>query len=128
MSNIIRISIRRTTMDERDPFTDFCQMAGICNDADKQNIPMQILQLLQKYEHLNSTDLSKFTEMSRGSVLNHLENLIESGFVFKYGKDYYLRDKNFSAIVNLLEKDLLRTIERMKKYAKQIDSIMNSEI
>ena len=128
MVNIVRISIKRSFVPESDPFTDFCRLSGVCSSLDRQNIAMKILQLLYKYESLNSTDLSKLTGMSRGAILNHLENLMESGFVFKYGKEYFLREKSFEKIVDLIEKDLLRTVTKMKQYAKLIDTALEEEM
>jgi DNA-binding Lrp family transcriptional regulator len=82
---------------------------------------MKILKLIYDNNKMNPTDLSRLTGMSRGAILNQLEHLCESGFIFKYGKDYYLRDQTFSKIVELIEKDIINTLEQMKAYAKEMD-------
>ncbi len=121
MSRMIRISIKRITIDGTDPFINFCQIMGVDTSFDKNRTAMKILEILYRYEGLNSTQISKMTDMSRGAILNHLENLIDMGLIFKYGKNYYLVDKDFSKIVDMMEKDLRNTIDRLKTYAKEID-------
>jgi len=118
----IRIIIKRVRHIERDPFMELCNLSGVYSTTDKNRVAMRILLLLHKYGELNSTDISKELGISRGSVLNHIENLMESGFVFKYGKSYHLRESTFSEIVEQMEKDIKKTLERMRQYAKELDS------
>jgi len=120
MPQIIRISIKKVTLKSQDPFANFCNIMGVA-DIDKNKIVMQILELLYKYDGLNSTELSRLTGKSRGAILNHLENLIDAGFIFKYGKQYYLRDRNFSHILKLIERDISRTLDMLRHYAQDID-------
>lgn len=121
MVETIKIIMRRTSISERDPFMDFCCLSGIYSSTDKNRTAMRILLLLHKYDGMNSTEICKTLGVSRGAALNHIERLIDSGFIFKYGKNYHLREDSFSEIVSQMEKDIKKTIDKMRAYAKELD-------
>ena len=77
---------------------------------------------------VTSTTIAQKIGMSRGSVINHLNNLLNAGLIEKGGKYYFARHKTMQGIIDELEDDLLHTFLRIKRVAKEIDSEIDNVI
>ena len=66
--------------------------------------------------------------MSRGSVINHLNNLLNAGLIEKGGKYYFTRHKTMEGIITEIEDDIVHIFSRMKRIAKEVDSEMDDVI
>ena len=71
---------------------------------------------------LTSTTIAERIGMSRGSVINHLNNLKKAGLIEKGGKYYFARHKTMAGIITEVEDDMLHIFLRMKRVAKEIDN------
>jgi len=77
---------------------------------------------------VTSTTIAEKIGMSRGSVINHLNNLLNAGLIEKGGKYYFARHKTMQGIIDEIEDDVLHTFSRMKRVSKEIDSEIDNVI
>ncbi len=114
-----------------DPFKELdwiCQSLGFFEPIDKDKtasaIFREIVSSTEKRQSITSTSLAESVGMSRGSVINHLNNLLRSGLIIRVGRQYTPRSKSVYRTIEEIEEDVDRIFERMKKIAKAIDQEM----
>ena len=59
--------------------------------------------------------------MSRGAVINHLNNLLHSGLVEKNGHFYSARSRSMKRTIEEIEEDVERVFSQLKKAAEGLD-------
>jgi len=98
---------------------------GLFNLRDKDKSCFRVfIELLKsaKQKHVMTSDeMASKLGLSRGTVIHHINKLIESGLVVHEGNKYGLRVENLSSLVGEVEKDFKRACEDMKKIAQEID-------
>ena len=72
-------------------------------------------------EGLTSDEISDRVGLSRGTVVHHLNSLMGAGLVVSRKSKYILRVDSLTDLVDEVEHDLLRTMERLKVIAENID-------
>ncbi len=106
-------------------FEWLCQSLGFLEPIDKDKTAFSVLKEIisasEKGEALTSTAISNRIGMSRGAVINHLNNLLRSGLIVKHGKFYVSRSRTMQGTIQEIEEDIERIFSKMKKAAKQID-------
>ncbi|MFW6450420.1 MAG: helix-turn-helix domain-containing protein [Nanoarchaeota archaeon] len=71
---------------------------------------------------LTSDEIAYRLNLTRGTVIHHINKLISSGIVEREGnKGYILRAHSMSELVDEIEEDLKRTYENIRKVAKNLD-------
>jgi len=70
---------------------------------------------------LTSDELASKLHLTRGTVIHHVNKLMESGLVIHSKSHYLLRVDNLKALVEEVEKDIQRTTADLKKIAEDID-------
>lgn len=73
---------------------------------------------------MSSDGLAESTGLSRGTVVHHLNKLIESGLVLYDGRNYWLRDSNLELLVDEIRKDAEKTIEDLRRVARELDRML----
>jgi transposase len=124
-----RVTLRKVERPFKDDFEH--QLAWICSsmgffepiDKDKNAAAMfkEIVLATEKGEALSSTALAQRIGMSRGAVLNHLNNLQRSGLIEKNGKYYSARSRSMKRTIEEIEEDVERIFFQLKKAAEEID-------
>lgn len=78
---------------------------------------------LEKAHHgmLSSSEIAKRLKISRGAVINQLNNLQRSGLVVKRGRLYAVRSNSILRTVEELEADVEKVFEKAKRVALKID-------
>ncbi len=71
---------------------------------------------------LTSDQIAEMLDLSRGTVIYHINNLLETGLVMHDGNSYMLRVDKLSDLINEVEKDIQRTLGRLKEVAEMIDN------
>jgi predicted transcriptional regulator len=98
---------------------------GLFNIRDKDSscfrIFIELLKNSKNNEGLSSDEIALKSKLTRGTVVHHLNKLIESGIVISYKNRYQLREQNLKILVDELKKDINRTMEDLKKIAENID-------
>ncbi len=124
-----QIVIRRV---ER-PFSDslekefewLCRSLGFLEPIDRgktaSSIFREIVKATEKGMPLTSSQIADRVKMSRGSVVNHLNNLQRSGLVVRQGRHYFARSRSMFRTIEEIEEDIDRIFARMKRTAREID-------
>ena len=98
---------------------------GLFNLRDKDKSTFRLfIELLKsaKSRHpLTSDDLAERLSLSRGTIIHHINKLMESGMVVHEGNVYTLRVENLKSLIEEVEKDIRRACEDLKEVAKEID-------
>ena len=98
---------------------------GLFNLRDKDKscfrVFIELVKTAKKGIPLSSDELAYRLDLSRGTVVHHINKLIESGIVVQANKGYILRVDNLRALIDEVEKDLRRTCDDLRSMAKEID-------
>ncbi|MBU2100457.1 winged helix-turn-helix domain-containing protein [Candidatus Micrarchaeota archaeon] len=73
---------------------------------------------------LTSTEISERVGMSRGAVINHLNNLLRSGLILRQGSKFRARSKSMFRTIKELQDEIDLVFKRMEETAKQLDEEM----
>lgn len=102
-----------------------CQSFGFFEPIDKDKtaaaVFREVVAATEKGLALTSTAIAEQVGMSRGAVINHLNNLLRSGLITKHGRYYSSRSKSMYRTIQEIEEDIDRIFEKMKERAKEID-------
>lgn len=102
-----------------------CMSFGFFEPIDREktasNIFKQIVLATEKGKPVSSTALAKRVKMSRGSVINHLNNLQRSGLIVRQGRFYLSRSPSMFRTIEEIQEDIERIFEKLKKTAMEID-------
>ena len=98
---------------------------GLFNLRDRDSscfrIFIELVKSSRKKKPLSSDELAYKTELSRGTIIHHLNRLMGSGIVVNEKNKYILRVENLKVLVDEIEKDIKRTCSDLKEIAKNID-------
>jgi len=97
-------------------------------DRDKScfRVFLELLKSAKAGSLLSSDDISAKLSLTRGTVIHHINRLIESGLVVHEGNTYTLRVSNLRMLIDELEKDARRTWEDLKDIAREIDEQLDN--
>jgi len=85
---------------------------------------LELLKAAKRGHPLSSDDLAEELRLTRGTVVHHLNNLIDAGIVVYDGRRYWLREPRLEVLLDELRKDMERTIDDLKRAAKDIDETL----
>ncbi|MBN1386081.1 ArsR family transcriptional regulator [Candidatus Woesearchaeota archaeon] len=80
-----------------------------------------LLKAGKKNQSLTSDELADQLDLSRGTVVHHLNKLMEAGLVLHERNNYMLRVSKVSDLVDEIKQDMERTLQDIKKVADDID-------
>lgn len=99
---------------------------GLFNLRDKNKSCFRIfIELLKSAKHgkpLTSDELADILNLSRGTVVHHINRLMDSGLVIHEKNTYLLRVENLSELIHEIEKDIQRTLSDLREVAREIDT------
>jgi len=102
---------------------------GLFNLRDKNKscfrIFIELIKSAKASKLLTSDELADYLNLSRGTVIHHVNRLIESGLIVHEGNKYILRVDNLSDLIDEVEKDIKRTLEDLRVAAGNIDTRLN---
>ena len=111
--------------DLEDDLEWICRSFGFFEPIDRSKtasgIFKEIVFAAEKNKPISSSLLAEHVKMSRGSVINHLNNLLRSGLIVKQGRTYLPRSRSMFRTIEEIEEDIDRIFAKMKKAAKEID-------
>jgi len=124
-----RITIVRIRKPVKDSLNDdlqwFGNSLGLFNLRDKDRscfrIFIELLKSTKQNRPLTSDEIAFKTGLSRGTVVHHLTKLIDAGIVIHDKSRYILRVSKLEAVVDEIQKDLLRTCDDLRQVAREID-------
>ena len=103
----------------------FGSSLGLFNlrDRDKSTfrVFIELLKSSKAKQTLTSDELALRLALTRGTIIHHINKLMESGLVIHEGNKYILRVENLKSLIEEVEKDLKRACDDLKEVAKEID-------
>ena len=98
---------------------------GLFTERDKDSslyrLFVELIKSRRSNQLLTSDELAHRVGLSRGTVVHHLNKLLESGIVVSERNRYALRVGNLEVLIEELRKDVRRTLDDLKAIARQID-------
>lgn len=121
--------------DDKDPekiIRWFVAVLGLSGD-EKNSMEEQILRdfalaAREGEEGLSSSELRFKKDVARSTVIYHLNRFIEAGIIVKHGRKYHLRATEMSKVIEELEYDIDREMQRMLDMAKEFDRMFYNQI
>ncbi len=112
-------------MDVNEEFQFFSDSLGLFNDRDKEKSCFRIfLELIKASNHdhlLSSDNIADRSNLSRATVIHHMDKLIDSGLVVSRKEGYLLKADNFDTLLDQLKDEVNITIENLRESAKNIN-------
>ena len=100
----------------------FSESFGLFSQRDKDESCFRLfIALLQAKRPMSSNELAYKLNLSRATVIHHLNKLISCGLIIIEGNKYILREKNLELSLKRIKEDLISTFEEMEAEAKRID-------
>ncbi len=90
-------------------------------DSSCYRIFIELLKSTKVHRPLSSDDIAHNTKLSRGTVMHHVNRLMESGIVITERRRYRLRESNLEILMDDLERDIDKAMREMKEMARKID-------
>ena len=92
-------------------------------DRDKSTFRLfiELLKSAKAKQSLTSDELASKLTLSRGTIIHHINKLMESGILIHEGNRYTLRVENLKSLIDEVEKDIKRACDDLKEVAKEID-------
>jgi len=106
----------------------FGDSLGLFNLRDKDKscfrIFIELIKAAKHREPLSSDEIAFRLNLSRGTVVHHINKLLEAGIVIHHKNKYMLRVDNLSSLIDELHRDIRKTCISLKEIAKDIDNAM----
>ncbi|MFH1641706.1 MAG: winged helix-turn-helix domain-containing protein [Nanoarchaeota archaeon] len=83
---------------------------------------IELLKAAKVKRPLTSDELAYHLDLSRGTVIHHINNLMSSGLVSQEHNRYMLRVDNLKDLIDEVEEDIRRTCKSLRTIAEKIDS------
>ena len=95
-------------------------------DKDKScfRLFVELIKSAKANHSISSDELAYRLGLSRGTIIHHMNKLIEAGLVVPQDNRYILRVNTLRDLIGEIEKDLQRTCEDLKKAAKEVDEYL----
>ncbi|MBW2971963.1 winged helix-turn-helix domain-containing protein [Candidatus Woesearchaeota archaeon] len=98
---------------------------GLFNLRDKDKscfrVFIELLKAAKRRQPISSDELAYRLGLTRGTVVHHINKLMEAGIVVHEGKRYFLRVDKLEALIQEIRKDLMRTCDDLQGIAQEID-------
>lgn len=98
-------------------------------DRDKScfRIFIELLKAAKLNHPLKSDEIAARAHLSRGTVIHHVNKLMESGIVVNDRNRYMLRVSNLKALIDEVERDVRRACDSLKEIANDVDKRLGLE-
>jgi len=98
---------------------------GLFNLRDKESSCFRVFITLVKRaknnQPISSDGIAEKLDLSRSTVLHHLNRLVDAGIVSREKGGYALRETNLSQVIKDIRQDLESTFSELQKIADEID-------
>lgn len=123
---IMIIKVRKTPSDNvNEELRWLGNSLGLFGLRDKDSSCFRVFITLMKNtkrnDSISSDEIAERLHLSRGTVVHHLNNLMNSGIVIRERNGYLLRENNLSGIIKDMKRDMESVFDELKRTAKEID-------
>lgn len=73
---------------------------------------------------LTSDEIASRTNLSRGTVVHHLNKLMKGGMVINIENRYSLKVDRLSKLVDVVEEDILKTLDELRNVGEDLDEMV----
>lgn len=98
---------------------------GLFNIRDKDSscfrVFITLVRKAKRHEPISSDDIAERLDLTRGTVVHHLNRLMGAGLVVREKEGYLLRENSIHNIVRDIHRDLENFFEELEKAAEEID-------
>ncbi len=98
---------------------------GLFNLRDKDKscfrVFIELLKAAKRKQPISSDELAFRLDLTRGTVVHHINRLKESGIVVHEGKRYFLRVDKLEELIKEIKDDVAKTCDDLELIAKEID-------
>ena len=98
---------------------------GLFNERDKDKscfrIFIELLKSTRAHRPVSSDEIAYKLGLSRGTVMHHINKLIDAGIVIVEQGKYILRVDHLEQLIDELEKDIQRACDDLRTIARDID-------
>lgn len=108
--------------DLNDDIQIISQSLGLFTKRDKEKSCFRVFVEILKRKGVTAEEVTLNANLTRATVIHHLNYLIKSDLVIKKGHKYFLRSKNLEELISQINKDVDETLNDLKKIARNIDS------
>lgn len=127
-----RITIIKSTKPASKSINDelqwFGNSLGLFNlrDRDKScfRVFIELLKVSKKGRSMSSDDIADKLGLTRGTIIHHINKMVEAGIVVNKKNRYSLRINNLSMLVEEMEREVKIACDDLKEVAKSIDREM----
>ena len=116
---------RKDLNDTNEVLQIFSNTLGLFNDRDRERscfrIFVELVKAEKERERLSSDELAENANLSRATVIHHIEKLEDFGLIKERKHRYYLAKTNFEDLIDFLKKDMDDIFKDLKRQAKYLD-------
>lgn len=98
---------------------------GLFNLRDKDSscfrIFITIIQKAHQQEAISSDEIAEKLNLTRGTVIHHLDKLMGAGLVLREKEGYILREANLSKVIKDIQRDVQDIFAELEQVAEEID-------
>ncbi len=112
-------------MDINEQFQFFSESLGLINDRDKEKscfrVFLELLKASNDNNILSSDEISEKANLSRATVIHHIDKLINSGLVISNKEGYFLRSNDLTNLLDEIKDEVNKSIENLRETARDIN-------
>lgn len=98
---------------------------GLFNERDKDKscfrVFITLIKAAKQEKPVSSDQIAEHLDLSRGTVIHHIDRLMSSGLVLREKEGYALRINRMENLIEEIQKDMERTCSDLRKVAKELD-------
>lgn len=126
LAEYVLLSVRKPSTAEYIPDLEwFCRTFGFLESRDKQKtahlIFKALLESAAQNNGLTSDELAEKLNLTRGTMIHHLNKMMKSGLVIFHGGKFKLREKSLKGTVEEIHRDINRLFENIIDVSENID-------
>lgn len=103
----------------------FSNTLGLFSERDKEKskfrVFLELLKSAKQKKGLSSEQIAQRSDLSRATVIHHINSLIESGVVVYQAGKYTLRVHNLEELVVQIQRDIFEIFKDLKDMAEELD-------
>ncbi|HYD03977.1 MAG TPA: helix-turn-helix domain-containing protein [Alphaproteobacteria bacterium] len=125
-TRITIIKIKKPNQDHINEELQFLgESLGLFSERDKDKscfrIFITLVKSLKAGQKLTSDEIAEHNNLTRGTVIHHLNRLMESGIVVSQKGYYMLAVDTMEELVELVKNNLVKTFDNLKTIARNVD-------
>jgi predicted transcriptional regulator len=98
------------------------QSLGLFTKRDKERSCFRVfVEILKNKKGLTAEEITLNTNLTRATVIHHLNYLMKAGLIIKKGHRYCLRCESLEKLIHDIDKDINKALTDLNQLARNID-------